>query len=99
VGNNEWREMFFDVGVYVLPSRASDHKPLLITCMNNNYERRPYSKGFKFEASWLLDDEYNNIVQETWSGAEGGLTAASVAQEKLAACQTRLKNWSRKKFG
>jgi hypothetical protein len=99
LGNNRWREICSDVGVQVLPSRASDHKPLLIALMTDQDEHRYVSRGFKFEVSWLLDEDYSHVVQEAWHGDGGSFTAAGVVKEKLASCQTRLKNWSRIKFG
>jgi nucleoside-triphosphatase THEP1 len=91
--------LFSDVMVQVLSTNVSDHKPLLIAMMKETEDRRVRSSGFKFEASWLLDKEYNRVVQEVWIETEGGITAIGTVQEKLAPCQTKLKNWSSRKFG
>jgi hypothetical protein len=99
VGNKEWMGLFSDVMVQVLSTNVSDHKPLLIAMMKETEDRRVRSSGFKFEASWLLDEEYNRVVQEVWIETEGGITAIGTVQEKLAPCQTKLKNWSSRKFG
>ena len=79
VGNNEWCRPFSDVTVQILLAKASDHKPLLITILREKEDHQAFPRGFKFEASWLLDEENNNIVQEAWAKSKGGLTAAGVA--------------------
>jgi hypothetical protein len=77
VRNNEWRGLFSEVTVHILPSRVSNHKPLLITLLRHEEECHIFSKGFKFEASWLLDEEYNDIVRAAWANKEGGFSALS----------------------
>jgi hypothetical protein len=91
VGNNKLRGIFPDMTMQVLLSKASNHKPILIILGKDTEDRTVFSRGFKFEASWLLDDEYNNVMQKAWGEADGDLTAVGVAQEKLALCQKRLK--------
>jgi hypothetical protein len=60
--------------------------------MKEREERVHFQKGFKFEASWLMDKEYNNIIKDWAHGHANG-------QQKLSICQTNLKRWSTRKFG
>jgi ribonuclease HI len=99
VANKEWVGLFEEVSVQVLAERSSDHKPLLIRVMKEREERIPVQTGFKFEASWLLDEDYNTIIKESWEGGDTGPTAMHTARQKLALCQTNLKWWSTRKFG
>jgi hypothetical protein len=82
-----------------MAERSLDHKPLLVRFMKEREERVPFQKNFKFEASWLLDEEYDKIIEETWGENVQGPTAMQVAQQKLSMCQTNLKRWSTGKFG
>lgn len=63
----------------VLTARTSDHKPLLTNFSKEKEERVFFQMGFKFEASWLLDDEYHNIIQEA---GEGGVHLATNSPTK-----------------
>lgn len=99
LSNNEWRGLNPNALEQVLPSIVSGHKPLLVMVCKEKEARRFLLRSFKFEASWLLDDDYNIVVQGAWNADAGGSTAVEVAQEKLEMCQTRQKQWSRKKFG
>ena len=66
MANNEWCSIFKEVTVHVLAARCSDHKPLLAYFSEEQEERVSYQKEFKFEASWLMDEEYQTIIQDTW---------------------------------
>jgi hypothetical protein len=62
-------------------------------------DRPIYSKKFKVEASWMVDEEYKAVVAEAWlNGGLGGSKMQQVRQ-KLAACQADLSSWSSRKFG
>jgi hypothetical protein len=85
--------------VNVLAAYSSDHNPLAMTIFSREENEVRQQRGFKVEASWMLDDEYNGIVQQAWDEGELGDTAITTARLKLANCQADLKRWSRKKFG
>jgi hypothetical protein len=51
-------------------------------------------RGFKFEMSWTLDEEYQKVVEEAWHGIPN-----DDIRLKLTQCRTILTNWSRGKFG
>ena len=59
----------------------------------------PNKKGFKFEARWWLDEEYNKIVENAWGREVSGTNAMQSAQLKLDKCKVDLSSWSRRKFG
>lgn len=44
---------------------CSDHQPLLISPFNSTYIRAP--KIFRFESAWLLEDNYYQMLQNSWS--------------------------------
>lgn len=82
----------------MLAARSSNHKPLRANFSEELETRISYKKGFKFEASWLLDDEYNRIIQDAWVVGEGGATSMYTTQLKLSNCQVDLTRWSQKKY-
>lgn len=81
VANNEWLGLLKEVSVQVMEARTSDHKPLLACFSKEKEERLYYKKGFKFEASWLLDKEYHEVVKEAWEAGEGGPNALQTAHK------------------
>jgi hypothetical protein len=99
VANKEWCQMFEEVEVQILAARTSYHKPLLVVGGDTHYASRSHKRGFKFEARWWLDEEYNNVVQSAWDSAGGGINALENVQQKLASCQADLTSWSCRKFG
>jgi hypothetical protein len=44
--------------VQVLVTRSSDHKPLLIHFTRSKEEEYHVRLGFRFEAKWMLDEEF-----------------------------------------
>jgi hypothetical protein len=63
LGNAEWCTTFSTTMVYHLPMMKSDHAPILAVL--NSY-RRKISRPFKFENWWLLEDDYENIANQSW---------------------------------
>ena len=63
--NNEWLLIFTDNSVLHLPKVASDHRPVLVRferIVRGQHGNRP----FRFLASWLTNDHFNNFVKQTW---------------------------------
>ncbi|XP_041003900.1 uncharacterized protein LOC121249253 [Juglans microcarpa x Juglans regia] len=63
----KWEGMFREVVVEGLVARSSDHKPMLLSFVEG--ERRLNKRGFvfRFEASWLKDEECKSLVEGAWS--------------------------------
>jgi hypothetical protein len=99
VANMEWMTMFEEVEVKILVARTSDHKPLLVEFHGENRDRRVGTKGFKFEASWWVNEECGAVIQDAWDGNDVAGNPIHAVQTKLANCQSALKGWSRRKFG
>jgi exonuclease III len=99
VGNNGWCDLHKSAGVEVLAARASDHNPILVSFTTTQPRRVRGRRTFKFEASWIPDIEYMDIIKNAWEGEEVGGGAMLKVSRKLELCQSRLKWWSREKFG
>ena len=50
--NQEWQEMFPNVGIKHLVALTSDHKPILL---DTHFENNNINKSFRFEAMWVRD--------------------------------------------
>jgi hypothetical protein len=94
VANSQWWCMFEGASVQVLAAHSSDHKALLLNFETNVRGNDKDKRGFKFEMSWTLDEEYQKIVEEAWNEAPN-----DDVRVKLSQCRTKLTRWSRGKFG
>jgi hypothetical protein len=75
VANHEWCEEHQIAEVWVLTARTLDHKPLCLRMGMGEGEREQivFSKKFKVEASWMVDEEYKTVVAKAWlNGGLGG---------------------------
>ena len=90
---------FKEVTVHVLAVRSSDHKPVMITFGGHEILRGAPKKTFRFEAKWLLDDEYHKIVQDAWGHDNGVVGAMDTITKNLCACSGALSKWSHGKHG
>jgi hypothetical protein len=99
VANREWCERYQNSDLWILAARSSDHKPICL-CMGGCDERGGVSsKRFKIEASWMIDADYKQVVDDAWVNGGLGGSAMQMVQQKLAYCQTELSSWSSRKFG
>jgi hypothetical protein len=101
VANHAWCAVNQSSEVWVLAARSSDHKPICLRMCGGEGEERNavYSKRFKIEASWMIDEDYKQVVDEAWvSGGLGG-SKMQMVRQKLANCQADLSSWSSRKFG
>jgi hypothetical protein len=48
----------------------------------------------KFEMSWTLEEDYQQIIEEAWND-----TSHDNTHSKLSTCKTSLLRWSKGKFG
>ncbi|XP_059455195.1 uncharacterized protein LOC132185439 [Corylus avellana] len=68
VGNSSWCAKYKSVGVHVMAARASDHNPVFVSFHNQQPTGRKGRKSFKFEASWLPDEECDAIIKKCLGG-------------------------------
>jgi hypothetical protein len=85
--------------VNVLAACMSDHNPLLMSSSKRQEDLVRNRRGFKVEASYMLDEEYHDMVKQAWEEGDTGGTSFLMARLKLASCQAGLKRWSVRKFG
>ena len=67
VADKDWIEKFPASSVSHLFSHASDRIPILLRTMNDKRFRGRGVGGFRFEESWLLWDDCEEVVHEVWT--------------------------------
>ncbi|XP_062171134.1 uncharacterized protein LOC133876926 [Alnus glutinosa] len=99
LGDEEWCQLFPNVSVSVLEALCSDHNPILICLKKHQEHSKFFDRGFKLEAAWTRDADYQGLVQSVWEQNNLEGDSISGVQAKLASCQKELGRWSRSKFG
>jgi len=87
---------YLDMEVEVMVARSSDHKPLCVRLLQGHTR---IHRGFKFEASWNMDDESSGVVKDEWEKDVAGPNPLAMMQRKLERCARALTAWNRAKYG
>lgn len=88
--NADWRSLFPEGMVKNLPRTYSDHSPLLIHVFGNSQFIR-INRPFRFEAAWLLDNSFSNLVALNWKGIN--------LSGKISSFSAAASNWNKNAFG
>ncbi|XP_042969115.1 uncharacterized protein LOC122301804 [Carya illinoinensis] len=97
VANPSWLEIFKERGVETLIARQSDHKPILLTLIENQPCIRNRKRLFRFEAKWSLDEEGGRVVEDAWERTLETKNLLIKVQRKLKACSGDLLRWNSQK--
>ena len=90
MGNSEWLQRFPEVKLTNLLTSHSDHTPILLETIPTVRQRYNYS--FKFENNWLLEDDIEEVVVDSWGGNMG-----LELGDRVVNCSTKLQSWGRRK--
>jgi len=90
MGNSEWLQRFPEVKLTNFFTFHSDHTPILLDIIPTVRQRYNYS--FKFENSWLLEDDIEEVVVDGW----GGIMRLELG-DRVVNCSTKLQSWGRRK--
>ncbi|KAF7808311.1 uncharacterized protein G2W53_035054 [Senna tora] len=66
LANVSWRMRFPEASVLHLPHFKSNHSPLLIKLVNNDPSSNRKDRPFRFLASWMLHEDFQNLMQGVW---------------------------------
>ncbi|MCH90734.1 endonuclease/exonuclease/phosphatase family protein [Trifolium medium] len=83
-----WFDIFPNCQLHNVIADRSDHYPILLKLHESH--RRRFMKDFKFENSWLHEEELEGVVQEGWEkGDHGDLLV------KIQHCTDDMNEWGR----
>ncbi|XP_028104122.1 uncharacterized protein LOC114303175 [Camellia sinensis] len=72
LSNPEWRTMFPEATVRVLPRTYSDHSPLLVYTQGM-HSLNPSQRPFRFEAAWMSHSGLIHIINSSWCDMHNNL--------------------------
>ncbi|GAU36460.1 hypothetical protein TSUD_166260 [Trifolium subterraneum] len=89
MATQSWFDIFPNCQLHNLVASRSDHYPILLKIQEGS--RRKIMREFKFENSWLYEEELEGIVQGGWEkDRDRGVTT------KLKNCTNELNEWGRR---
>ena len=88
--SKQWENLFPTAFLYKLPREISDHNPLILS---NQYGIPNRKISFKFENSWLKDQEFKPLVAEIWNKPCYATSALERIQKKLKCFKQYFKGW------
>ncbi|RAL37361.1 hypothetical protein DM860_000055 [Cuscuta australis] len=93
--NNALLAMYDVITLSHLSRAGSDHKPILLSCFNNQF-RGP--KVFRFQNCWLTHDNFSPLINDFWKTEPniGGMFGFAAKLKKL---KNVLKEWNKTTFG
>ncbi|KAL8497099.1 hypothetical protein ACS0TY_020687 [Phlomoides rotata] len=84
------------ISVAVLTRAGSDHHPILLHCTKGMlFQPRP----FKFQASWILDSRFREVVRHSWGQLLRPPDPISRVIQKLKRLKGDLRTWNKQVFG
>ncbi|XP_058788236.1 uncharacterized protein LOC131662466 [Vicia villosa] len=88
MATTEWLDLFLQVSLKNLMAAHSDHNPILLSC--DILQSYAYRRKFRFENSWLQEQDIDDVVHEGW------LNGGNINVEgRLVNCANSLEVWSR----
>ena len=89
----EWRSKYPATTVTHLFSYASDHLPIILQAMTERRMNVRSKKGFKFEEVWLMWDDCEAVVHESWNTYGGAASPLDAVKERIKRCGADLQAW------
>ncbi|GMJ10636.1 hypothetical protein HRI_004732800 [Hibiscus trionum] len=85
-----WWSLFPDFTLRHLSHTISDHCPLLVDTMGNVGPSSDHTlQGFRFDANWLLEPDFEKIVEQSWNATSDDVPS------KLSRLAVAVKKWCR----
>jgi hypothetical protein len=90
LASSDWLTKFPNAKLRNILSSHSDHSPILLHC--SPVVQQQYKHDFRFENSWLLEEDIGEVVHEGWNDGNG-----LEITHRLTHCADKLQRWGRKK--
>jgi hypothetical protein len=87
---SDWEDLFPLTTVHKVSREASDHNPVIVDTMEG---RELKKKAFRFEKSWLKEEEFLHRVERSWRQPIRACNSLEKVQIKLKKIKSDLKGW------
>ncbi|VFQ83166.1 unnamed protein product, partial [Cuscuta campestris] len=93
--NQSTLDQYSDIYLYHLGRTSSDHKPLLLDCINYHFSG---PRPFRYINAWALNESFYDMVKKAWSSYSNGRGMRGLAI-KLKNLKKSIKDWNLAHFG
>jgi hypothetical protein len=93
MANQAWRDIFPSAEVQVEAAIWSDHSPIFLRLSGMVARERRMGQKFRHEASWILEEEYSNVVKQIWGKFSSGTSHWDRLAVKMRGCRIALLQW------
>ncbi|XP_028098516.1 uncharacterized protein LOC114298184 [Camellia sinensis] len=90
--NSDWRTMFPEAIVRVLPRTYSDHSPLIVYTQGM-HSHTPLHRPFRFQVAWMTHPGLIKVITSSWNDMKNNLIDSTDEFTR------RVKEWNKKVFG
>ena len=90
--NVQWRQLYQNANVLVLPRVRSDHHPILVELEKVRGRAHGVERPFRFEAAWLQHGKFTEFIRKSWE------TDREVP-EALDGLFSQLRIWNKEVYG
>ncbi|XP_075640556.1 uncharacterized protein LOC142612338 [Castanea sativa] len=97
VANREWKDKFSASTLSHGFNHASDHVPIFLQTKTDRDFRGGGPRGFRFEESWLMWDECEEVVIDSWVNSGGDVVGLCATVDKIKSCGVELLTWGSSK--
>ncbi|XP_071680095.1 uncharacterized protein [Lolium perenne] len=94
LSNEAWNNKFPHAVLENLPYCKSDHRPILLSLEEQLAHEHLGPKVLRFEAKWLKEAQFKDIVQQAWEQSGADLSNTDLAG-RLSAVHKQLHKWDR----
>ena len=95
LATQHWCLCFPEVQVVHADYSHSNHRPTVVCCDHQSIRmgENPPRQSFRFEASWLLEEDCAEVIQNTWTSAF--LKQSMTVHEALQRTACELMDWNK----
>lgn len=92
VANQEWRDSFHEAEIRVEFALGLDHLPVVLH-LDEKSGKNKKCPIFRYEASWALEEDYGEVVQQAWDEAQVHACLWETLEAKSCGCRNNFVLW------
>jgi len=90
IANREWKKKFSASTLSHGFNHASDHVLIFLQTRTDRDCRGGGPRGFRFEESWLMWDDCERVVMDSWTNSGGVAVGLHATVDKIKGCGAEL---------
>jgi hypothetical protein len=99
--NLSWCNIYPEAEIFVEASSTFDHAVLEVW-LHGRPKRTIRTRGFRFEAQWVLEQGCNDVITRVWNQTNMSIQQGdywSTVKQKMSNCRCGVEEWKKKEIG